>query len=192
MLEGTYRQRVQFITSQLEKDISVLDIGCGEFTYYKKMMAQDFAASYYAVDTNSDFERLAQTISRRYEGDNLIFLHSLEAFDSDESVNILLTEVIEHNPLEEAKELIKKALALNFNKLIITTPNVTFNQFYSMEKELRHDDHHFELTEQAFEELIEDCIRDKADSKKYKTQFFRLGDSLNDIQPTLGCIITKE
>lgn len=192
VLEGTYRQRVQFITSQLEKDISVLDIGCGEFTYYKKMMAQDFAASYYAVDTNSDFERLAQTISRRYEGDNLIFLHSLEAFDSDESVNILLTEVIEHNPLEEAKELIKKALALNFNKLIITTPNVTFNQFYSMEKELRHDDHHFELTEQAFEELIEDCIRDKADSKKYKTQFFRLGDSLNDIQPTLGCIITKE
>lgn len=191
VLEGTYRQRVQFITSQLEKDIPVLDIGCGEFTYYKKMMTLGFSAPYYAVDTNPQFERLAQTISRRYEDDNLIFIHSLEAFNTDVQANILLTEVIEHNPLEEAKVLIKKSLTLNFNKLIITTPNITFNQFYSMGKELRHDDHHFELTEQVFEDLIKGCISDMEDTEKFKVQFFRLGDSLNDIQPTLGCIIIK-
>lgn len=188
VLEGTYRQRVQYIVSQLEKDIPILDIGCGEFTYYKKMMAQDFVAPYYAVDTDPQFERLAQNISRRYEDDNLVFFNSLEEFKSDEKVNILLTEVIEHNPLEEAKVLIRKALAYNFNKLIITTPNAEFNQFYNMEQDMRHTDHHFEPTGQEFKSLIEESLA----GNKLNIEYFRLGDSLNGIQPTQGCIITKK
>lgn len=187
VLEGTYRQRILFITSLLEKDIPVLDIGCGEFTYYKKMMALDFTAPYYAVDTDPQFEQLAQHISRRYEDDNLVFLHSLDEFKTDTQVNILLTEVIEHNPLEDAKALIKKALSYNFHKLIITTPNATFNQFYNMEQDLRHNDHHFELTQIEFENLIEECLTDK----NMNIEYFQLGDKLNGIQPTQGCIITK-
>ncbi|MDR2916724.1 MAG: class I SAM-dependent methyltransferase [Tannerella sp.] len=192
VLEGTYRQRIQFITSCLEKDIPVLDIGCGELTYYKKMMAQDFAATYYAIDIDPQFERLAQNISRRYENDNLIFFHSLDEFASEEQLNVLLTEVIEHNPPEEARRLIKKALSYNVNKLLITTPNQEFNQFYNMEQELRHDDHHFELTQKEFKELIEDVILDMECSEGLNVEFFYLGDCLNGIQPTQGCIITKE
>lgn len=187
VLEGTYRQRIQFIISQLEKDIPVLDIGCGELTYYKKMMTQNFTAPYYAVDTDPQFESLAQHISRRYEEDNLVFFHSLDEFGKDENVNILLTEVIEHSPLAEAKELIRKALSYNFNKLIITTPNVEFNQFYNMEKDMRHDDHHFELTQQEFKTLIEECQT----GKNIHIEYFQLGDNLNGIQPTQGCIVTK-
>lgn len=187
VLEGTYRQRVQFITSNLEKDIPVLDIGCGELTYYKKMMALNFTAPYYAVDTDSQFERLAQNIARRYDEDNLVFFNSLDEFNSDEQVNILLTEVIEHNPIEDAKELIRKALSYNFNKLLITTPNVEFNQFYNMDSEMRHDDHHFEPTREEFESLIGECLSDN----KLNVTFFQLGDSLNGIQPTQGCIINR-
>lgn len=189
VLEGTTRQRLQFITSQLEKDIPILDIGCGEFAYYKKMMTLDFAAPYYAVDKEAHFEYLAQKIALRYEEDNLQFFSSLDDFNSEEQVNILLTEVIEHNPWEEAKELLRKALSYNFNKLIITTPNVEFNQFYTMEDDKRHVDHHFEPTQHEFQALISECIHE---INNIHIEYFQLGDSLNGIQPTQGCIITRK
>jgi hypothetical protein len=188
VIEGTRRQRITFITKLLELNIPILDIGCGEFLYYKKMMALDFAAPYHAVDKNPDMEQLAETISRRYEDNNLFFYHSVDAFTSTGQVNILLTEVIEHNTLEEAKELIVKALSYKFNKLIITTPNVEFNPFYSMENEFRHEDHLFELTRDEFRSLITSC----AQGSNMNIEYFYLGDSLNEIQPTQGCIITNE
>lgn len=192
VLQGTYQQRIQFISKNLELDIPILDIGCGEFTYYKKMMNLGFQAPYYAVDTDPRFEQLSKHISRRYEDDNLIFYNSLEQFLANDEVNILLTEVVEHNTLEDANQLIEKALTYNFNKIIITTPNVEFNQFYNMETEFRHDDHHFEPTQQEFEGLIEDCILSMENPSLFKVEFFQLGDNLNGIQPTQGCIIRKE
>lgn len=190
VLQGTYLQRIHYIVNQLELNIPILDIGCGEFTYYKKMMAKEYKAPYYAVDKDTQFERLSENIARRYDEDNLIFYNSLEQFTSNEEVNILLTEVIEHNPKEEADILIKKALSYNFNKLIITTPNVEFNRFYNMDSEFRHDDHQFELTRKEFEELIENCIPDI--EGEFKVEFFQLGDNLNGIQPTQGCLIRKQ
>jgi hypothetical protein len=187
VIENTSRQRTTFITNLLELNMPILDIGCGELIYYKKMMARDFTASYHAVDNNPEMEQLAETIARRYEDNNLFFYPSPEAFTSGEQVNILLTEVIEHNPLDEAKALIAKALSYNFNKLIITTPNVEFNPFYSMEEEFRHKDHRFELTRGAFRQLITSCMKESNATVDY----FYLGDSLNGIQPTQGCIIKK-
>ena len=187
VIESTARQRMTFIMNLLELDIPVLDIGCGELLYYKKMKARDFVAPYYAVDKNPDMEQLAEVIARRYEDNNLFFFPSLEAFTSGEQVNILLTEVIEHNTLDEAKKLINKALSCNFNKLVITTPNVEFNPFYSMEDEFRHKDHCFELTREAFHSLITGCTK----GKNVRIDYFYLGDSLNGIQPTQGCIIKK-
>lgn len=188
VLQGTYLQRIHFITNLLERDIPILDIGCGELTYYKKMMNKEFLSVYYAVDRDEKLERLAQNISRRYDEDNLVFMNSLEQFDSRDKVNILLTEIIEHNPMDEAKELIRKALSYNFNKLIITTPNADFNQFYNMETEFRHDDHDFEPNRQEFLDMITECT----EGKDINIEFFQLGDSLNGIQPTQGCVVTKK
>jgi hypothetical protein len=187
VIEGTSRQRLTFITNILEHNIPVLDIGCGELLYYKKMMALNFVADYYAVDKNPDMEQIAANISRRYDDKNLFFYNSLDEFTSDEQVNILLTEVIEHNSMEEAKELISKAFSYNFNRVIITTPNVEFNSFYSMENELRHEDHCFELTRDEFKSLITSCIK----GKNINVEYFYLGDTLNGIQPVQGCIIKK-
>jgi hypothetical protein len=186
VIEGTYRQRISFITNSLELDIPILDIGCGELTYYKKMMARGLQADYYAVDKNTDIESLAETISRRYDEDNLTYYPSLEQFTFNGQVNIILTEVIEHNPIEDAKTLITNALSYNFKKLIITTPNVEFNRFYSMESDFRHEDHFFELTNEEFQSLINECIK----GNNVNIEYFCLGDSLNGIQPTQGCIIS--
>ncbi|MDR2475289.1 MAG: class I SAM-dependent methyltransferase [Bacteroidales bacterium] len=185
VLESTHRLRLLFILNLLEMDVSILDIGCGELAYYKKMMEKGFLAYYYAVDKDTDMERIAEAVSRRYEADNLAFFTSLDEFSTSDRLNILLTEVIEHNSFEEAKALIYKVLSLNFNKLIITTPNVEFNQFYSMERNLRHDDHCFELTRNEFQALINECV-----GETRHVEYFYLGDNLNGIQPVQGCIVT--
>jgi hypothetical protein len=44
--QGTKQQRMQFICKQLDMDTSILDIGCGELEYYKKMMGLGFKGHY--------------------------------------------------------------------------------------------------------------------------------------------------
>jgi len=183
---GTKQQRMQFISSRLEIEIPILDIGCGEFDFYKKMMKLGFKSQYFAVDKDERIETLCRNIAKRYEENNLIFFSSLDEFRSREKLNVLLTEIIEHNSVDEAKSLIKQALEYNFNKLFITTPNVEFNQFYhNMESPFRHDDHVFELTVTEFRTMIDECIAGKA----CRVEYFHLGDCVNGIQPTQGCMI---
>jgi hypothetical protein len=109
----------------------------------------------------------------------------LDEFSTQEKLNVLLTEVIEHNTLDEAKTLIKQALEYPVNKMIITSPNVEFNQFYNMEKQFRHEDHVFEPTTTEFRDMIAECTA----GKNCNVEYFYLGDSINGIQPTQGCII---
>lgn len=185
-------QREQFILNRLDAKVPILDIGCGEFTYYKRMKSKGLTTPYFAVDEDESLERLAYNIARRYNDDEFTFSTSLADFESDKAVNILLIEVIEHNPIDEAKKLINEALSYNFDQLIITTPNSEFNQFYIMDTELRHDDHDFELTQLEFKELIEDCILSTKTLDKYKVEYYQIGDNLNGITPTQGCIIKKD
>ena len=183
--QGTKQQRMQFITNQLDMDTPILDIGCGDMEYYKKMMKIGFRGQYYAVDKAENFEAISRSIGRRYEENNLAFFNSLDEFHSKDKLNVLLTEVIEHNTVEEAKALIEQALEYPVNKMIITTPNVEFNCFYNMEKQFRHDDHVFEPTTEEFRILIDECTA----GIDCNVEYFYLGDSINGIQPTQGCII---
>ncbi|MDR1155416.1 MAG: class I SAM-dependent methyltransferase [Bacteroidales bacterium] len=183
--QGTAQQRIQFISKQLETDIPILDIGCGELAYYKKMMKLGFKAMYYAVDNDERIEALSGHIARRYDENNLAFFSSPDEFRSPDKLNVLLTEVIEHNTVEDARALIRQALAYHVNKMIITTPNVEFNRFYNMESPLRHDDHVFEPTPAEFRAMIDECTAGLA----CRVEYFRLGDCINGIRPTQGCMI---
>jgi len=184
--QGTKFQRIRFISKQLELDVPILDIGCGEFDYYKRMMKLGFKAQYYAVDNDERIETLSRNVAKRYEENNLVFFNSLDEFRAQEKLNVLLTEVIEHNSMDDAKKLIVQALAYPVNKLIITTPNVEFNQFFNMESPLRHDDHIFEANSADFRAMIEECTA----GKTCHVEYFHLGDCINGIQPTQGCVIT--
>ena len=70
-------------------------------------------------------------------------------------VNIILTEVIEHNTPKAAEALVKHCLSLNFHKMIITTPNSLFNKYYFDEdpESLRHEDHHSNGHPKSFKTL---------------------------------------
>jgi hypothetical protein len=182
---GTKQQRIQFISSRLDMETPVLDIGCGELEYYKKMMKLGFKSPYYAVDKEEHIETLSRAVAKRYEENNLLFFNSLDEFHSPDKLNVLLTEVIEHNSEEDAKALIRQALEYNINEMIVTSPNVEFNRFFNMESPLRHDDHIFEPTVAQFRAIIEECTA----GKNCNVEYFYLGDSINGIQPTQGCII---
>ena len=72
--------------------------------------------------------------------DNLVFLRSLDDFAYQKPVNILLTEVIEHNTPSDAKALVERCLQIPFHKIIITTPDSRFNKYYfdDPENAIRH------------------------------------------------------
>jgi hypothetical protein len=137
------------------------------------------------VDNDERVETLSRSIAKRYEENNRVFFNSLDEFRLPDKVNVLLTEVIEHNSVNDAKALIRRALALNFNKLFITTPNVEFNRFYSMIGKFRHEDHIFEPSAAEFRAMIEECIAGQG----FHVEYFYLGDTVNGIQPTQGVII---
>jgi hypothetical protein len=170
-------------------DVPILDIGCGEFDFYKKVMKHGFSEQYYAVDRDEHIETLCRNIKKRYEENNLSFYSSLDEFTSNEKLNILLMEVIEHNSIDDAKALIRQTLEYNFNKVFITTPNIEFNQYYhNMESRFRHEDHVFEPTVAEFRAIIEECTAGKAGCS---IEYFHLGDCINGIQPTQGCLIQR-
>lgn len=70
----------------------------------------------------------------------------LEFKDTD----ILVTEVFEHIEKDEATKLLKALLSTSFNRIIVTVPNVTFNELYKLDQPFRHDDHKWEPTINEF------------------------------------------
>lgn len=184
-------QREQNVMEYLDTKIPILDIGCGEFTYYKRMKTKGLSAPYFGVDLDESFERLAQLVAQRYNDETMSFSTSLNDYDATEPVNILLIEVIEHNSLSDSKELIKKALSYNFNRLIITTPNGEFNQFYIMDTEFRHDDHCYELSAFEFKSLVTEVISEANFKDKVSLTYLEIGDKLNGITPTQGVVIER-
>jgi len=106
--------------------------------------------------------------------------------NSQEKVNVLMTEVIEHMDIEESIKLLNKIKKLNFKNLIITVPNKEFNKYYLLEEnEFRHYDHNWEPTKKEFKDLMEKVYP----KSLYNKEFIEIGDKVNDISTTLGCVI---
>jgi hypothetical protein len=185
--EDTQRSRLGFITEETGIDHPVLDIGCGEFAYYKRLVNKGMEHSYYAVDRNEHLRRLVENIMNRMDMDNLYFYTDMDQVTCNETVNIIISEVIEHNTREASVALVQKALSYKFNKIIISTPNAEFNQFY-FDNGFRHDDHHFEFNGEEFRLFIKDCMTNITDAE---VEYAQVGDELNGIRPTQLAIIKK-
>lgn len=185
--EDTQRSRLGFITEETGIGHPVLDIGCGEFAYYKRLMNKGLVHPYHAVDRDENLRRLGDSIMNRMNTENLFFYTRLDEVPLKAQVNVIITEVIEHNTPEAAAALVQKALQVNFNKIILSTPNADFNKFY-FDSGFRHEDHHFEFTGEAFRSFIEACTAGRAD---IEVVYAQVGDELNGIRPTQLAIIKK-
>jgi hypothetical protein len=184
----THQARIKYITEYLDVQTPILDIGCGELLYFKKMMLRGFRQPYYAVDIDPRFETVANAIKNRYESSGLEFYTNLDQYKNNEMVNVIISEVIEHNTKEDAVALLRSILKFQYKSVIITTPNAEFNKYYSETMERRHEDHVFEPTRAEFKEIIHKSVGDESG---LTIKFDHIGDSLNGVQPTQVCIITK-
>ncbi|GEC79400.1 hypothetical protein [Flavobacterium aquatile] len=177
----THQSRKQFICERIHSDEPVLDFGCGELQYYKSVMKKGFSNEYFAYD-EVDFSSEVLKIAEQFKADNLNWVANKQEIIGFEG-QIILSEVIEHNPLVEAKELmIWLRDNTNFSKLYITTPDKDFNTNYEMINEFRHDDHDFELSNSEFVTLINEIFPNNKD-------FFGIGDCVNGVYPTSAVII---
>ena len=112
-------------------------------------------------------------------------------FTDETKYDVLLTEVIEHSPVEEATELVAQILNNeSVRKIVITTPNRDFNNFYMFkEGQFRHDDHNFEFNFSEFQVWLLDIL--KINSSKFKVEFAGFGDTVNDIPVTIAATVER-
>lgn len=187
---STAMQRRNHIGSALAFDKSILDVGCGE-GFYAIPFAGKIEGTYYAIDIN---EEVLETMKRKADAkeiDNMAAFGSIDQFlDSynGERVDVILTEVIEHMPEEEARQLILRICGeVDFDKFIITTPNADFNRYYEL-NDFRHDDHKWEMGEASFRQWMHEVIAEA----NLDAEFIAVGDGVNDTRTTQGVILGKK
>jgi small RNA 2'-O-methyltransferase len=187
---NTATQRRDWITRQLEFNLPIIDIGCGEGAYtipFSKKISPLFV---HAIDIDEAARVKVKNKAEKQELDNIVLYETFDHFlenENGEKSDVLLTEVIEHMTEQNAEELVRKIIqSVNIDKLFITTPNRDFNQFYQID--IRHDDHHWEMNEEEFKTWIHRVIP----ASEWDITYEGIGDTVNGIPTTQGVIITRK
>jgi len=195
----THTQRINYITELLDSQCHLLDFGCGEGRYVKMLATKldKMNLEYHGYDIDEEvLEEAKGKAIKKYCLKNVHFYSKKEEVFVDGSVldatkcyDVLLTEVIEHLELNDAKKLMIDLLNLkNINRLVVTTPNAEFNQYYKLDldNEMRHDDHKFELDRKQFTDTISEVIENV--NFEYDVKYFNIGDEVDGVTPTQGII----
>lgn len=189
----TATQRRDKIRTMFSFDKPIVDVGCGEGFYalpFSMNLPEDI--KYYAIDIAEGLTNFVKKKAMRKNIQNISTFNHIDEFLTNydgSKVDVLLTEVIEHMPLEQSKELIKKiAEKVEFDKFVVTVPNKEFNQFYMLEDdEFRHDDHDWEPTYDEFKQLMTEELSDN-----FSLTFVEIGDTINNISTSIGCLVSKQ
>lgn len=185
---STQDNRINFIKSRLDTSNSILDFGCGEHSYIKALASRlDKEKIYFSHDRDVNFKRVYERLRDRYRDIDWRFHNNLNEIPRNIKLSVICSEVIEHNPLDEAKQIILNLVNnWTIQQLIITTPNIVFNQYYALDDGLRHDDHVQELDSTEFAAFIYSI------SSNYNCEFVDIGDVVNKEPVTLGAILTRK
>lgn len=175
----THKDRMDFVRDNLNYEQEVINFGCGEFRherFWGKRLGEKRTLISYDVE---DYSELHKKYLERL-GCEWVFTQNLRPhLSSNKTYQIVCSEVVEHdlNVLNEIKQLIKD---FNISKVIITTPNVSFNKHYNLEEgELRRDDHVLEWTYEQFQTATLD----------FGGEYHKIGDCVEDDCVTSGLIV---
>lgn len=180
---NSQQNRISFVKDSIviDKtiDSNIVEIGCNKLEYPKRFMSYLKSDCYWHAVDVVDYSKEADKLSKQKNLDNLIF--STEVPDiKNEKVVALFVEVIEHMPIDKASKLIKSVIfKTNPEKIIITTPNRSFNKYFSSPDGFRHKDHFFEFTEDELREFI-------LQFNNYSPEYFKIGDIIDGESITLG------
>ncbi|WP_028707773.1 methyltransferase [Propionicicella superfundia] len=138
----------------------VVDLGCGEGHYLRRLIADPHFTEILGVDVSP---RALATAERRLRLHRLsdrqrarLTLRQSSATYRDDGLAgydaILLVEVIEHIPPDRLESVAANVFgAARPSHVVVTTPNVEYNAVYGLpEGRLRHADHRFEWTRAEF------------------------------------------
>jgi hypothetical protein len=181
---NSQEQRYNFIESNMSFTSDIIDFGCGEGFYVRKLLPQLSSTNKY-IAWDADPEELIKVKyfkEKNPKYTNLIIPESQEElFGVVKSLGIkpiiLISEVFEHLEPYDAIKLVEKIKTnINFNYIVITTPDVGFNIHYSSDGEInmRHIDHKYEYTKEEFENVISNIF-----DSNYKKNFYQVGDIID-------------
>ena len=180
----TATQRRIFIEKELSNHNVIVDLGCGTGALTKTLNRK--SDIYIGIDTDKEVRK---RFSSKFPTETI--LDSLKTFYSettvyDPSLAIVCCEVIEHMPWDESISFMKEIRDnINFETLIITTPNSDFNTMYLIEG-FRHHDHHWEESIDKVGNIVKQIFND------YNISYKGVGDWVKDIEhPTQAWIIRR-
>jgi len=191
----TQLHRKKCIESNLKFDKPIIDIGCGDGYYAVRFCDKLGTHNYYAFDIDTPaMARLDNYITKNNINNIKTYTNLktlLEDLDDCNYYDIIISEVIEHLDYYKIKDFITNILvSINWQTVIITTPNKDFNIFYSNPTELRNYDHKQEFTRDEFI-----CFMDKLLDASYirfkKKDYLDIGDKVDGISCSQGILLTK-
>ena len=178
------QQRIIAIEKIIDFNNDIYDIGCGEGQYVKAL-AHRLAdgKKYYAIDRDQE---MREVVAKRFDRANIEIRSFFPIPTSD--CTVILSEVVEHMSKAEASQFVRDMFIIGkdkIKKMIITTPNKNFNiNYFDDDNEMRHEDHHFEMTKEEFIEWIPKVIGNR------KFELLEIGDRVNGECSTIGCVVT--
>lgn len=171
---NTHDLRIKTITEELDMEIPILDIGCGELKYAKKV-AKNFKSQYYAFDIEDQDSEVYHLKERR--GMDVHFTTDLSEFHFTEPVQVIMSEVIEHMTIEDIVKIAEYLEGVPVHSIYVTTPNVEFNENYGLNG-FRHPEHLREVDKDTFVRMMSNYFSD------YEWEYSGIGDTVNGEQPT--------
>lgn len=171
----------------------LVDIGCGELFYekrlhsnFKKIFAFDPDDNLAGKNKNAiEVRKLDEKIEYRHQTFNE---ECVDVICNDTTV--LMTEVLEHMPKESAMSIMSAIAKRNFKQVVMSVPNVEFNQFYGLgPDQSRHDDHNYEPSVDEFAIMVNTAF------PGHEVKFFGLGDAVKVgeryVFASIGCVVKK-
>lgn len=182
---NTQKQRYDQIKKFMGGGKLLNDIGCGEL-YYSKNFKDNYTQVIAWDEDNAIQERNGKYINRKGIANiTLKGEFKVEDMESDNESDLLITEMLEHVPKEQAINFLKGINNQSFRKLVITLPNKDFNQFYKLGEEFRHADHCWEPTYTEAVEMMTAIFSEKLKEVK------KIGDRINDISVSTLFVIEQ-
>lgn len=195
---GTQMQRLDAIGDRLidgdgNIPYNIIEVGCGEMDYANRYLGKLTDDCQWQANDIEDMTSNLHRIKRKHNSDKLYFTQDIKQIPALEDSALLLVEVIEHMPIEEAISLVANSInRLSPELVLITTPNLDFNEYYKFSSDdtvFRHDDHHFELRREQLHSFI-NFITNRI-HQEYTVEYFDIGDVINDTPMSFGVQFKK-